>query len=577
MHDFDPLGESDGGIDLDDFDGFTNCFAGPDVTPGGAGREPTGSRTATLTCTTRRRSRSASAAATRTLGDPNAADPACLAAFDADPLGVSDGMVGLADFDGLCTRLRGPGIPVTGDCPLISGESRFVGENGRLGSDARKSRAVPTTGTFALHGRPVDVLPDGKVLIDFRARTYDPQHARWLQRDPTGYADGGNLYEAFGSNASRFTDPKGCQSEDGSALDFLIEYFSPQAALDRLAFGSFWGSPGKQAVAAKLDHVTAVTADAARRAEPYVRPVVQTAGAVGGGFQMVIGGAIVVGSEGLGSPVGYVLVARSEDVLLTNVHGLYTGSVEPTTQWLAVNHLAGPEAASLSELAVDLGTLPASLNALPLRGPAPTFSSMRTFAGPADIAPLLTSANAPARLSDRALAAYCRAVQFVTGEERGYVLGSGLSPGEVGATRVYVGTPVMVEGRQVLSGQVRMGPAFSSEARVPSVLAGRNILEVAQELRTGQLSPDVLTLTLFEHEGQLVSANTRGVNALSLGRIETPVRYRIVVPRRAWRARLSGLRRETPLGPGLAMPGTSTPVTPSIRDRTILYIIQMGE
>ena len=68
---------------------------------------------------------------------------------------------------------------------------------------------TPATGTFALHGRPVDVLSDGKMLYYFRARYYDPAHARWLQRDPTGYADGANLYEAFKNNAARFTDPMG--------------------------------------------------------------------------------------------------------------------------------------------------------------------------------------------------------------------------------------------------------------------------------------------------------------------------------------------------------------------------------
>ena len=53
------------------------------------------------------------------------------------------------------------------------------------------------------------MLPDGKVLMYVRARFYDPEHARWLQRDPTGYADGSNLYEAFGANAAAFTDPYG--------------------------------------------------------------------------------------------------------------------------------------------------------------------------------------------------------------------------------------------------------------------------------------------------------------------------------------------------------------------------------
>ncbi len=62
---------------------------------------------------------------------------------------------------------------------------------------------------FVLHGRPVDVLPDGKVLMYVRARFYDPENGRWLQRDPAGYVDGGNLYESFSSNAAAFVDPSG--------------------------------------------------------------------------------------------------------------------------------------------------------------------------------------------------------------------------------------------------------------------------------------------------------------------------------------------------------------------------------
>lgn len=68
---------------------------------------------------------------------------------------------------------------------------------------------LPTSGTFAMHGRPVDVLPDGHTLLFVRARFYDLKNGRWLQRDPKGDVDGPNLYEAFGSNAMAATDPFG--------------------------------------------------------------------------------------------------------------------------------------------------------------------------------------------------------------------------------------------------------------------------------------------------------------------------------------------------------------------------------
>jgi len=55
----------------------------------------------------------------------------------------------------------------------------------------------------------VDVLADGHALLFVRARSCDLRHGRWLQRDPEGYIDGPNLYEAFGGNAVANTDPEG--------------------------------------------------------------------------------------------------------------------------------------------------------------------------------------------------------------------------------------------------------------------------------------------------------------------------------------------------------------------------------
>jgi len=69
--------------------------------------------------------------------------------------------------------------------------------------------ALPASGTFAMHGRPTDVLSDGFVLQDFRARTYLPTLGRWLQRDPLPYNDGFNLYEPFRGNALANVDPNG--------------------------------------------------------------------------------------------------------------------------------------------------------------------------------------------------------------------------------------------------------------------------------------------------------------------------------------------------------------------------------
>ena len=186
VHDVDINGVADGHIDLADYESFWGCCGGPGVSPGlseGHDWEPD--------------------------GDVDLADwaefqvcfgtteAACLSAFDVDAAGQSNGVIDLADVQGFERRMNGPNQPPGGTCPILG--ARWA------------ARATPPSGTFALHGRAIDVLADGLVLQDFRERIYAPQHGRWLQRDPTGYADGPDLYEAFGNNATSFADPMGTQ------------------------------------------------------------------------------------------------------------------------------------------------------------------------------------------------------------------------------------------------------------------------------------------------------------------------------------------------------------------------------
>ena len=124
-----------------------------------------------------------------------------MAAHDYDDAGVSDGDIDLDDFTALTGCFAGPYVTPSQDCARPS-----------------RGRSLPESGTYALHGRPVDVLSDGLVLVNFRARTYLPTHARFLQRDPTGYSDGNNLYEAFGSNPLTFLDPFGTSTAASYAL-----------------------------------------------------------------------------------------------------------------------------------------------------------------------------------------------------------------------------------------------------------------------------------------------------------------------------------------------------------------------
>jgi len=86
--------------------------------------------------------------------------------------------------------------------------------------------APSDSGTFTLHGRPIDVLSDGTrtlVLMHVRARVYDPKNARWLQRDPSGYVDGSNLYESFHGNTYSSVDPSGRDDVERAGDDLIYK------------------------------------------------------------------------------------------------------------------------------------------------------------------------------------------------------------------------------------------------------------------------------------------------------------------------------------------------------------------
>jgi hypothetical protein len=77
-------------------------------------------------------------------------------------------VIDFADFGGFVQCFNGPNAAPLPGCELTPPSFRST---------------PPETGMFALHGRPIDKLPDGQVFLDFRARTYDPRHGRWLRRD----------------------------------------------------------------------------------------------------------------------------------------------------------------------------------------------------------------------------------------------------------------------------------------------------------------------------------------------------------------------------------------------------------
>ncbi len=128
-----------------------------------------------------------------------------------DPDGTPDGYVTTADL--ACVRdALGRGIPG------MYAEAEAGGL--RSADDPAPDRAR------GLHGLPVD---HASGLIYARARYYHPKLGRWMRRDPKGYVDGGNLYEAFLSNHARFTDPMGTAVKPYSIVDHA-EYLGMQFA-----------------------------------------------------------------------------------------------------------------------------------------------------------------------------------------------------------------------------------------------------------------------------------------------------------------------------------------------------------
>jgi RHS repeat-associated protein len=64
---------------------------------------------------------------------------------------------------------------------------------------------------------------DSTGLISFPYRTYDPDAGRFLQRDPSGYVDGENLYEYVGGNALGSVDELGLSAGQAGRLITRLE------------------------------------------------------------------------------------------------------------------------------------------------------------------------------------------------------------------------------------------------------------------------------------------------------------------------------------------------------------------
>lgn len=119
--------------------------------------------------------------------------------------------------------------------------------------------------------------------------------------------------------------------------------------------------------------------------------------------------------------------------------------------------------------------------------------------------------------------------------------------------------------RRVLFGQRRMSARFSSGDRVPSWMRNRSIADVADDLRSGRRSANHIRIEVFEHNGELVSMNTRGLAALSEAGLRPT---NVVLNRNPSRDILRRLREPTLTGNGGPLPSRSSVVTVSRSDLT---------
>ncbi len=312
--------------------------------------------------------------------DPPIEDPQCIGLHDFDSSGISTGVVDAADLAGYNACAGGPHVPAPESCL----RSAFEGN-------------PPETGDFTLHGRPVDVLPDGKALTFVRARYLDPEHGRWFQRDPSGYADGPNLYEAFRGNAMRFRDALGRQSFGGGAPDdagtdpasrlkkFFTDFFIPDKRMQAAAkpapppldpMPSL--GPGLTQVAEQVQ----VFQDRLELFESEVGVLLvrgsAVIGIVVGVTEIAEGTFIIVYSPGAGALIGIPIVAHGFDVTRANIIQYQTGVITETVTYELIASTGHPYIARAVDIGIPMSGGVAAFARAPLLGEARALTAFRT-------------------------------------------------------------------------------------------------------------------------------------------------------------------------------------------------------
>ncbi|NLE58917.1 MAG: hypothetical protein GX616_11185, partial [Planctomycetes bacterium] len=290
-----------------------------------------------------------------------------------------------ADFTLLEGCFSGPDVPVTTGPTCQIGEAADIDRDGDVdgsdyiifqtcmsGTDVPASAAClgqgvspEDSGIAAMHGLTVDVLPDGKALLYARARHYDMKHGRWLQRDPLGFIDGPNLYEAFGGNALVRVDPYGEQDDDLKDPWFWEKrYFTWEGSCRMAAEYTGWeqefGLPTRDPLtAAVIRYNDQKMLDFERTMNPVVTRVAGGLNVVGGFGEAAIGVATVptgAGSAGAGTVVGLVFVAHGSDVMLAGIIQVVYGEQTETYTYQAIAATGHPTAARVVDTSISLAS-----------------------------------------------------------------------------------------------------------------------------------------------------------------------------------------------------------------------------
>ena len=340
------------------------------------------------------------------------APPECLYPHDYDNTQSANGRVDAADNAGFWACFNGPRKVPPDTCRRDEAPTK----------SAKPRDETPPSGTFALHGRPIDVLSDGHVLIYIRNRYYDPKHSRWLQRDRTGYTDGANLYEAFRSNASRNTDPMGRQivPDEPMRNRLIRRYFTVGGAMQRCA-GIGDPDPVCQWMIDILDPAFERAAVLAERTEPVVARVTGGVQVVGGVCEAGTGVIVVIGSAGFGVAPGTVFTLHGTDVTQAGLRQVISGEFTPTETYSTIAEAGYPTVALCVDTGISVGS-----------GYAAFSMGDELFTVPSRFA--TTTATRTTKLFDVLEQGYERVVVVLFDAKPGeVVLGSGLSPGRVGA------------------------------------------------------------------------------------------------------------------------------------------------